>query len=246
MDDSLEIYKLTYVEVLKKMDEGFNRLILPVGTIEAHGPHLPLGTDVIIPTYLAKKLAPHIKALIAPPIYYGVTSSLLVYAGTSTISEETLKRLIEEIIRSYMRHGFKTFIVLNGHGGNSSAIKSVLRKLWENKKIKSILIDWWIFAKSLTKEIFGEIGAHGGVDETAVVFASHPELVKKEFYRGEDEVFLYREGLTVYPSPGSIIIYEKKSGLPKFDRELANRYVGELVEFLKNEILKILEKIENV
>ena len=89
------IEKLTYIEVGKLIEKGNDTVILPIGTIEAHGPHLPLGTDVIIPSSIAEKLAEAIDGLIAPPIYYGITRSLLAYSGSLTVPQDVFKQYVK-------------------------------------------------------------------------------------------------------------------------------------------------------
>jgi len=234
--------ELTYREVEEALSQGFNKLIIPVGTVEAHGPHLPLDTDTLIPNSIAIELASRLKALIAPPIHYGVTSSLLRFAGTSTVSEETLKRVIIEVILSFRRHGFELFIILNGHGGNRNAIKSAQKELWMEHSVKTISVDWWIFVKNVTNEVFGEVGAHGGVDETAMILAKYPDLVREDLY-SKNEVRLHEDGLSVYPEPGSIIIYRENEGLPKFNKELAEKYFVKVVEFLEKRLKSVISSI---
>ena len=189
---SYKLGEMTYKEVEEAIKQGYNKLILPIGTLEAHGPHLPLDTDTIIPLDVAMAIAPKIKALIAPPIHYGITSSLLGFPGGASVSEKTLEITLKEIVISLNRHGFEIFIILNGHGGNRNAIKNALRDLWVNYKIKSVSIDWWIYASIITKEVYGEQGAHAGVDETAMILAKHPEMVKADLY-DESEIYLHRE-----------------------------------------------------
>ena len=238
----LKIIELTYRDVEKLISDGYRNLIIPVGTIEAHGPHLPLGTDALIPEIIAESIASDIKALIAPTLYYGLTSSLLRYTGTSTLSQETLVNQLKEVILSYKQHGFEKFVIMNGHGGNIDAIRKALNDLWLEHRIKSIAIHWWIFAREVTLRVFGEPGAHAGVDETAFILHRYPELVREEYYT-DNESFLKENGLDIWPSPGSIIIYERNRGLPRFDKDLADKYVGEVINLIRNRLIELLSKI---
>lgn len=238
---TLKIIELSYLDVKNLINEGYRNLIIPVGTIEAHGPHLPLGTDALIPQIIAERIAGDLNALIAPTIYYGITSSLLRYTGTSTLSVSTLSEVLKDVIKSYHFHGFEKFIILNGHGGNIEAIKNALNDLWLKNKIKSIAIHWWIFARDITLEIFNEPGAHAGVDETAFILSEFPHLVRKTDF--SNEIYLKVNGVDVWPSPGSIILYEKDKGLPRFNEELARNYVNKVIETIKEYLKMILEKI---
>ncbi|MGQ4833792.1 MAG: creatininase family protein [Candidatus Asgardarchaeia archaeon] len=240
-----EIFYLTYPKVGKLIREkNITRAILPVGTVEAHGPHLPLGTDTIIPHELAKALADKLNALILPPVTYGVVTSLLGHPGSVTISRETLEAMIYEIITSFSRHGIDTFIILNGHGGTNVALEGVVRRLWVEKKLKVILIHWWIFASDLTMDVLKEPAGHAGIDETAAIIATHPDLVDKDADI-ESEIFLHKKGLSVYPNPGSIFLYDKeKRGKPKFDEKLANEYWNQLINYIYEQVSQILVKWE--
>ncbi len=243
-NNNLEIYNMTYVKVKEYIEKGYNRLIIPIGTMEAHSNHLPLATDVYIPWEIAKKIAPKIKALIAPPIFYGITRSLLSYPGSSAIKAETLKNLVKEIILSHKRQGFDIFIILNGHSTNSDIIKSAQYDLWVEYGIKSVRIDWWIYAKDVTQNVFGKMGAHAGIDETAMILATHPELVVKDA-NYESEVQVHTEGITVYPYPGALIMYKSANeGLPEFDEKKAKEYFEAVTDFLAKNLGEILEKIE--
>ena len=246
MGETYELEKMTYLQVKKKIIDGWRNLILPIGTMEAHGNHLPLATDTYIPLEISKRIAPKIKALSAPPLYYGVTRSLLGYHGSSTLKEETMKSVVKEIILSYKRQGFEKFIIMNGHGGNIDVIKNAQYDLWLEHEIKSIRIDWWIFVRKITEETFNMKGAHAGIDETAMILATKSDLVDRSV-DFKNETYLYQNGLTVYPFPGTIILYESEDrGLPDFDENKAKEYFDRVVKYLTSKIKEILEKIDNI
>ena len=237
----IKLIYMTYQEVKEHIEKGYTNLIIPIGTLEAHGPHLPIGTDIIIPEKIAEEIAERIKALIAPSIQYGITTSLLCYHGGTSILDKNLEQTLIEIIRNFHAHGFKLFILINGHGGNIEPIKNAQRTLWKNYRIKSIAIHWWIYVKEITQNVFGEIGGHAGVDETAIMLATHPELVKR--INTTDEVFVFRNGLDVYPCPGSIILYRENEGYPRFDVELAKKYFKAVVDSIVSDILDLMDKL---
>ncbi len=103
--------------------------ILPVGSVEAHGPHLPLMVDSIIAEAIANEVGKRIKALVLPPLHFGQVWSLRKFPGTLWLENDTLGRVIYEIGSALREHGFKLFIVINGHVGNAGALKNALRKL---------------------------------------------------------------------------------------------------------------------
>ena len=81
---------------------------------------------------------------------------------------------------SAFRHSFELFIILNGHGGNISAIQKACLRTWLDSKIKSIIVHWWILAREFTRQFFKKEADYAGVGETAVILAIDEELVKKE------------------------------------------------------------------
>jgi creatinine amidohydrolase len=152
-------------------------VLVPVGTIEAHGA-LPLGTDTLIPAAIAEQLAPRLAALIAPAVPYGVTNSLLPYPGSTTVSSETFRAYLFEATAGLADAGFRRIVLLNGHGGQSSEVADVVRRLWAERKVFSVAVEWWGVVGEITREVYGEIiGGHAGVEETAMVVAIAPQTV---------------------------------------------------------------------
>jgi creatinine amidohydrolase/Fe(II)-dependent formamide hydrolase-like protein len=109
-------------------EERFKQLdiaLLPVGSIEQHGPHLPLDTDAFDAKYLARRIANACsdpKPLILPNISYGVSYHHDEFKGTVSISNDTLAKLVYDIGISVSRNGIKKLVIINGHGGNSPAL----------------------------------------------------------------------------------------------------------------------------
>jgi len=240
----VELKYLTYPDVKDLIKDGWRRLLIPVGTLEPHGPHLPLGTDSIIPHDLAVDIAGRIRGLVAPTIEYGVVNSLLGYPGSTSIGESTLERLIVEIILGFSKIGFKYYIILNGHGGNIEPIRAAQRILWREHNIKTISIHWWIEARDITRDVYGETGAHAGVDETAIILHKHPELVK--IIDVSNSVLYVSRGFDAYPTPGTILVYEKEMGLPNFDKKLASRYYREVLEHIIRLIEMYEERLDDI
>src|SRR5687767_4706638 len=112
--------KIPFPEVERLARAGKALVILPVGVVEEHGAHLPLGVDSFAAEAYATATAPHLEeqgyeVLVAPTINYGVAHQALDFAGTLTLQPETLKSLVVDIGRSLAKHRLDRLVVLNGH-----------------------------------------------------------------------------------------------------------------------------------
>lgn len=105
--------------------------ILPVGAVESHGPHLPLGTDNILAERLSEMLASKVGGFVLPTLPYGQVWSLENFPGSIGISNHTLISILYEIGESLYKQGFTILAVVNGHLGNATAIKEAARKLYQ-------------------------------------------------------------------------------------------------------------------
>lgn len=104
--------------------------ILPLGAVEAHGPHLPLGTDNFLAERISEKLSNKIECLVFPTIPYGQVWSLEEFPGSITISNETLINILYEVGKSIYKNGFEILGIINAHLGNGTAIKEAQRRLF--------------------------------------------------------------------------------------------------------------------
>jgi len=119
------------MEEFKKGLRRTRTLVIPFGTVEEHGKHLPLGTDTIIAVEVLRRVKERKKVFIAPPLHYGVCTSTKMHPGTITITPETLRRLTTDIIRDAHLKGIRNFILVSGHGGglHMNALKEVAEML---------------------------------------------------------------------------------------------------------------------
>lgn len=108
-----------------------NVAILPVGAVEAHGPHLPLGTDNILAERLATKLAERVNGYELPLLPFGQVWSLKEFPGSLNVSNQSMVSLLTDIGTSLHRQGFRVFVMLNTHLGNATALKEAARELFE-------------------------------------------------------------------------------------------------------------------
>ena len=160
----------------KKVEEYLKTkksVIIPVGCLENHGKHMPLGTDTLIPNKIVELLEERSDVLVAPTIPYGATNTINGCVGTVTIGTDGLMMLLNKIIGSLYRYGFRKFIILNGHGGNNKAIENVGIEVFKKGAMVASL-NWWLMAGELNP---AWKGGHGGAEETAGVMAVDPELI---------------------------------------------------------------------
>jgi creatinine amidohydrolase len=127
------INALTWEQFRDRVPATCDLAIVPVGTIEAHGA-IPLGTDTLIPEALAVDLAPRLNALIAPSIAYGVTNSLLPFPARRR-SRPDFTAYLFEAASGLVDAGFRRIVLLNGHGGQTSEVASVVASLWNEKRL---------------------------------------------------------------------------------------------------------------
>jgi len=169
-------WELTWPE-FEKVDKTV--ALLPTGIIEAHGPHLPLGTDALMATYIAEEAARRTNVLLLPTVWYGNTYILDKFPGTISISNETLYRLYLDIFREVARNGVRYLVVVNGHGGNVDALSMAAKDAARETKLTVILVNWWIdLAKETRRRVLETPEGHAAEDETSEVWAAYPHLVK--------------------------------------------------------------------
>jgi len=217
------------------LKQGYSRVILPVGTIEAHGV-TPLGTDNIIPETIAERIAPEIKAIIAPTVNYGITRSLLKYPGSLTITPSTFKAFITELLFSFAKCGMKEIVVINGHGGQNNELKQAAYEVHEKTSAKVAVVHWWDLCEEQTEKYYDTSGGHGAVDETAAVIACAPDTIYEDMYN-PDMLYHVKPGTNVYPIPSSILIYKENTGALDFDRQKANDYFKAVCDTIKDFLL---------
>lgn len=219
-----EVDELNWMEFKDLVPGKITTVLIPTGTLEAHGV-THNGADNTVPTAIARRIAPGLNALVAPTLNYGITGSLEAFAGGITISEEAYRLFVRDLLRGFARHGMKNLIIVNGHGGNTAALNAVAEEVGRSERVRTLIVNWWTYCGDLTLKVFGEDGGHAGWNETAMVQATHPQLVRKEMYSDQMATARPTPGSwTAYPFPSSIILYQPKQGYVKFDEAKAKEY----------------------
>ncbi len=235
-----QLQRLNWLKVKEMVPDKINTIIIPVGTVEGHGSAC-LGTDNFIPETIADGIAERINALIAPTVNYGITRSLYRYNGGSYIKPENFQLYIRDILDSMVDSSFKNVIILNGHGGNNSALKTVAHDFHHERKANIAVIHWWELCGEMTEQFFGHAGGHAGTDETAMVQAKDEDLVDESMYT-PDLAYYFRPGADVYPVPGTILLYKEGEGYPNFNVEQAKEYqkmvINKVAEFVEMVLIR--------
>lgn len=158
-------------------------VIVPIASVEHHGPHLPTGVDTFIGTEIARRAAlrarPHRTVLVTPTIWHGLAEMHMSLGGTLTLDLDTFLNVVRSICRSIVRQGFRRILLLNNHGGNIAALNAVTNDIGAAHAIAIAAASYW----QLAAEAFGEILEdqpgleHACEGETSMIFALAPDLI---------------------------------------------------------------------
>lgn len=238
-----EMERINWMEFKEVVPSKINTVLLPTGTLEPHGV-INNGADNTAPTAMAKTIAQRTNAMIAPTLPYGITGSMEAYPGAFQITESAYRPFVKQILEGLAKNGFKNIIILNGHGGGQTAVlNAVAAEVATEKKVRTLVINWWSFASDETKEVFGEDGGHAGWNETAFIQAIDPTLVNKERYKDELATAYPTPGTwSAVPFPSSIGLYQKGQGYPQFDQKKAAEYYKKVTDKVANLIMEIVKK----
>lgn len=186
--------QLTWVEVREAVDRG-SGVILPIGSTEQHGFHLPLATDSILATDLALAVADSVDMLVAPTLRYGYrsrpsTGGGQTFVGTTSLRGRTLMSLVEDVLSEFLRHGFRRIVILNWHLENQnfiyeSAYEVIGRRVSKDAKIMVMESAFDKFTEDTMNYLFPEGFPgwgieHASIFETSLMLYLHPELVQFE------------------------------------------------------------------
>lgn len=194
----IEWVKLTNEEI-QQVDRNLPVLI-PIGLVEAHGPHLSLGLDIDTANYFARRVAEKTGVILAPTINYGFADTMWQYPGTVGVTAETLSLVVRDISKMFCFHGFKKQIYISGHGANKIGCELGFYKVWEEyPEFKPAYWNWWTEA-GLT-EIHH---ADKGETEAAMAVGSIVYMDRARDYKFQKPWHIVYSRYTYQPESGGI------------------------------------------
>ena len=184
--------------------------VIPMGCLEMHGQHLPVGTDTHTVRYIAEEAARIEPVCVFPALYFGDINGLTMWKGGIVFSTELLQRMLTELCAEIARNGFKKILILNGHGGNTALLQNFLRSTDHEKKDYTVMFrnEYQYGFAALAKELragqkFPELteedrdyllrftdekktGGHACLNETSIMLKIRPETVRMDRIRAVD------------------------------------------------------------
>jgi len=193
------IKSLSAVEVKKIIKKNKCLAFIPLGSVEQHGPFLPLNTDILISEYFTNALAEKSEksgysSVIYPAVYYSPAKSASNYQGNVSIGNETFRNYLKDIMSSIIDDGFKAVVIVNGHGINEAPMNEVVFNLVNsqfspktdlNKIIPILTVNTFFWNRLISEELDQPTGRHADWVESAILYKIlgkkffTPELIKK-------------------------------------------------------------------
>ncbi|MPZ18364.1 MAG: hypothetical protein GEV06_10695 [Luteitalea sp.] len=246
--------EMTNLEIEAFLKEH-HTVIIPTGATEQHGPHGPLLTDVLIPQEVARRVAPQVGAVVAPPINYALSYPHRGFVGVVDIRISTFMALVEDLCVAFARMGFKRLVFLNGHYDNTYPIAyacaSAAEKLPED--VRAFPANYWDgFTPEESAEFLGlKNGMHANAAETGAVLRINADLVDMERANAEfppfPEYTVANTGAVhtafFFTSPGSVY-RATKSGTWGDARQATSELGERYLEAGVRSTARLLENIE--
>ncbi|HJP83665.1 MAG TPA: creatininase family protein [Fimbriimonadaceae bacterium] len=166
-------------------------VLIPTGSLEQHGPHLPLFTDSILATAVAEAVEHAIpdRIVLTPTLWLGASAHHMAFAGSTTASFGTYIGALQDVVESQLQHGFTRFFVLNGHGGNSEPNGIAMRELKVSHPSATFVhSNYYTFAEEHAARVLegpAKRIQHACEAEASLILHVRPELVRKEKLRDD-------------------------------------------------------------
>ncbi|MCC6145978.1 MAG: creatininase family protein [Anaerolineaceae bacterium] len=182
---ALSLQDLSTAQVAQ-LDPAEWLVVWPIGSLEQHGPHLPLGTDTFVLDGIVQQarleLGREFRGLFIPTMTIGKSPEHLDFVGTLSFKQETLLGMTTDIVHSLAQHKFSRFVFVNGHGGNTYLLADLAYELRQRYRVKAYTLEVWspAFFDQVINKVFPtleEQDGHAGAVETSLMLHLRPELV---------------------------------------------------------------------
>jgi creatinine amidohydrolase len=231
-------------EVKEKIEKS-KIAILPIGAVEAHGPHLPLGTDNLLAERLSERVAEKTGAFVLPTLPYGQVWSLKNFPGSINISNESLISLLVDMGISLYEQGFRVFAIINGHLGNAVALKEAARKLYQKFPEFKILYLFYPGTKKVIEEVRETESSHATYFHACEIETSYMLYLAEEYVEMEKAISDIPEipiSADVTPTPWEEFTNSAVLG----DAKLATKQKGKIIiETAIEQIVNLIEGAKN-
>ncbi len=174
-----ELGRMSWAEVAEIVPRN-PVLLLPIGTVEQHGPHLPVNADNMAAEYVARHAAAQTDAYTLPAINYGCSAVFRKFPGTIPVRQETLAAVIRDVLESLIAQGFRRYIFVNNHGGNDAVCEQVAREMKAKHGLVIGSIYPWNLGYSLVRDTYDDPAkayGHGAEPETSAMLGMYPDDV---------------------------------------------------------------------
>ncbi|MFX1532859.1 MAG: creatininase family protein [Promethearchaeota archaeon] len=242
----MEIAKITR-EVFKQIISTKPLVVMPVGSIEQHGPHCPLGTDSLIAEGVAQEACRRTETLCAPTIFIALSEHHKGFPGTLWVSRQTFFNYLIDISKSLVHQGVEKLIFVNGHGGNTAILTDLCSELRAQLNVVSLVFQWWAPPTDLQR-IFKAEGVHADGVETSMMAAIDAELVDMKAFEqvnpkdvpsewsrkiGDSTLPLYTHEFSSTGIAGALDVYsiEKGREVKEAAIQRLSKVIHELLEF---------------
>ena len=182
----MRLGEMSWTALEERLNKGPLDVMIPLGALEQHGPHLPLDTDGLIAEAVADRAAQRAGECVVSPCFpVGASHHHLAFPGTASLSDTTLRNVIVEVVQTLLSHGFRSAYVVTGHAGNVGAMAAVMAELDPTERRQVVSFDDWPTQRDAVHLVAEEqlglnrelVGTHGGHFETSILLAIAPERV---------------------------------------------------------------------
>lgn len=242
---------MTWQEYQSKIKDSI--LILPIGSTEQHGPHLPLGVDAMLAENMSLSIAEKINAVIAPTLSYGYKSLPAsgggpMFPGTIDLKGTTVISLVYDLLEEFLHDGWQKILLVSCHYENEAFLAEAADLIMRNRTDefpKILLTNWWDnLDESIMPQIFDEIEfpgwalEHAAITETSMMMHFAPELVREEFIidegmEGPPSYQCFPPSPTLIPQSGCL--HTARSSTAEKGRLIVENSTNNIVSFLEKE-----------